>query len=130
MPSLYAFNNDSIQIQPEVPADPSPLLIRTIALCAVEVLEGLRNTNQLGSRVTPAVFEDLLAQRALRMERQNVYRLKQRIVPQPGNVVLSRTSDYAVESTVVMHTEPRSFAVAMRLEYIRKKWRATQLHVL
>lgn len=117
-------------VEPLVPEDPSPLLIRTIALCAVEVLEGLRPVTQLGGRVTPEVLESVLAQRRLRLERQAVYRMKQRIVPSPGAVVQSRPGDFSVEAVVVMHTEARSFAVALRLEYIRGRWRATQLHVL
>lgn len=142
MASLHALPHDDssepVAMRPESqatatrerPADPSPLLVRMIALYAVETIEGLRDTNQVGSWVMPSVLETLLAQRTLRLERRTMYKQSRRIVPQPGNVVLSRPTDLAVESAVVMHVEGRSFAVAMRLEFIRSKWRATQLHVL
>lgn len=109
---------------------PSTLHIRTLAICAVEVIQGLRSLDQIGGWVTPSVLASISTQRALRTERNTMYRDQRRVVSTPGRVVTSSPSPGIVDSAIVMHTAHRSYAVAMRFEHIRSKWRATELFVL
>lgn len=111
-------------------AEPSNLHIRTLAVCAVEVIQGLRSLDQIGGWVTPGVLASITTQRALRTERNTLYRDQRRVVSTPGRVVTSVPAPGKVDSAIVMHNTHRSFAVAMRFEYIRSKWRATELFVL
>lgn len=108
---------------------PSDMLIRTLALCAVEAVEGHRSIEQLGKWVTPSVLSALSEQRRLRMNRNTAYRDQRRLVASPGRL-LSTQEFGAVHCSVVMHAAHRSFAVTMRLERVRQAWRATELFVL
>lgn len=109
---------------------PSSLRIRTLALNAVEAVQGTRPLEQLARLVTSEVFEQLSQQRALRLDRNAVFNDKRRVVPIPGRVISFMPHADKVHASVVMHTENRSFAVALRLERFGQRWRATELAVL
>jgi len=112
------------------PANPTDMFLRTLALCAVEAVEGDRRVEQLGRWVTPAVLTMLSQQRTLRMNRNTVYRDQRRLRVAPGRILTSHTDTRSLNCSVVMHASHRSFAVTMRLEFVRDSWRATQIHVL
>jgi hypothetical protein len=105
-------------------------LIRNLAVCAVEAIDGLRPIEQFTNWITHEVAVELAARRQLRLERNQVYRDQRRRVPSPGAVTISMPTRRAVEAAIVVTIEGRSFAVAMRLEWIRERWRATCLTVL
>ena len=127
------------QLLTEVPSEhlsrphaevPSEMHIRTLAICAVEAVEGQRSVEQLSKWVTPEVLTSVYEQRRLRSNRQTAYRDDRRLVAAPGRILVSRNSPESVNCTVVMHAAHRSFGVTLRLEHIRQSWRATSLSVL
>lgn len=109
---------------------PDHQVIRTLAVYGFEVLDGSRSVAQLGAWITREVADQLIARRTARTERRTLYRDERRTVPVPGPVHLSLSSPIVAEATVVLQTGERFTAVAMRLEYLREKWRATNLTVL
>lgn len=112
-----------------IPA-PEHNTIAKLAIYALEILQGTRSLAQLNNTVSAEVVEQLLARRALWAERRTVYRDHRRAVPWPGRVRVSRPFPHIAEAVVVVYTEVRALAVAIRLEYFRGRWRATDLTVL
>lgn len=106
--------------------DPSPLLVRALAISAFEVLDGTRTVAQLGSRVSPAVAARLSRLRALQMEAG----ARRRRVPRARGVRIERVSASAAEAAAVLDTGVRVHAVALRLEVTHGRWRASELVVL
>lgn len=105
-------------------------LIRNLAVCAVEAVDGVRPIEQFAGLITREVSLALSLRRQLRQERHTSYRDRRRRVPCPGAVSISQPSAGVVEAAIVVTTDGRSFAVAMRLERVRERWRATHLTVL
>ena len=114
---------------PDIPA-PDLNIVRLLAVYSFEILDGSRAVSQLGGWITREVAEHLTQRRAARTERRTLTRDDRRTVPIPGPVHLSRPSPMVIEVTIVLRTEVRATAVAMRLEYLRERWRATNLTVL
>lgn len=114
---------------PDIPP-PDLNVVRRLAVYSYEVLDGTRAVAQLGGWITREVAEQLSTRRAARTERRTLYRDNRRSVPTPGPVHLSRPAPLVTEVTIVLRTEVRSTAVAMRLEFVRDRWRATELTVL
>lgn len=110
--------------------DPSAHFVRALATHAFEAVEGLRSIAQLGAALSVGAARQLALQRNALSERRQVYRDQRRCVPSPGRMRLCRVMPYVSEATVVLHTEHRSHAVAMRLEWIHGRWRASEVHVL
>lgn len=132
---LYALpelKNPTLQKRPDVANIPPPdtQIIQKIAIYGYEVLDGSRAVAQLGSWITRDVAEQLRSIRAARTERRTLYRDHRRRVPVPGRVHLSQVSSRVAEATVVLQTEARSTAVAIRMEFFHQRWRVTVLAVL
>ncbi|MGO1538033.1 MAG: Rv3235 family protein [Leucobacter sp.] len=104
--------------------------VAKLAVYAVEILDGSRSMTHLAGWVSEEVAEEIFARRALHAERRSIYRDGRRSVPRPGRVHMSRPFPHIVEAVVIMHTQARSFAVAVCLEFRRQRWRATCLTVL
>lgn len=113
----------------EIPA-PSPGFVRALAVQGFEVVEGIRTVAQLGPLVSLGVARRLTTMRAVRNERRAVYRDERRRVPRAAGVRIDRHSPDAAEAAVVLHVDARAHAVAMRLEWAHRHWRATDLTVL
>lgn len=109
---------------------PDSHMIQKLAIYGYEVLDGSRTVAQLGCWITRDVAEELTARRAARTERRTLYKDNRRFVPLPGSVHLSQVSSRVAEATVILQTEVRATAVAIRLEFLHKRWRATVLTVL
>lgn len=111
---------------------PDPgVLVDNLALGVVEVLGGVRDLEQLGRWMTEGVYKHLLrrsviAARGRSARRQPATRPKVRIAARRVTV----PADGVVEATVILTGAARTRAVAIRLEGIDKRWRATALHVL
>ena len=43
---------------------------------------------------------------------------------------LCRVLPHVAEVSVVVHTERRAHAVALRLEWVHSRWRASEVHVM
>lgn len=115
---------------PPLPGTITVHLIRNLAVCAVEALDGVRPIEQFSAWITHEVAVALTLRRQLRQERHASYRDRRRRVPAPGAVQLSQPAAGVIEAAIVITSEGHSFAVAMRLEWLRGRWRATHLTVL
>ena len=110
--------------------DPEPLL-RNLTHCIIEVLAGARDLDQLARWVTDDVYRNLskrvvLAARARRVKGQAPRRPAFTI----GNVLTCEPADGILEAVVMVHQRPRSRAVAIRLEGLDQRWRASAISVL
>ncbi len=110
--------------------DPMPL-VENLTRCAIEVLAGARDLDQMSRWVTEDVYRRLLkrtvlASRARALKRQPAVRPQFRL----GEPHLSSPADGVVEAVVVVHGSMRTRAVAIRLEGLDSRWRATALSVL
>lgn len=111
------------------PEAPSERTLRALALSAFEVLEGMRTVAQLGPWITEPVAQQLRERRALRTELRTLTRDVRCTVAEPGRAHITRTGA-AIEAVVVLHAASRSHAVALRLEVLDERWRASDLTVL
>ena len=110
--------------------DPAPLA-SNLALCVVEVLAGARSIDQLSRWVSDDVFIHLLRRSAIAARTR---RLTGATVQRPrlwvGDPVIARPQDGVVEAVVIVHQPSRSRAVAMRLDAVKERWRASAISVL
>lgn len=110
--------------------DPEPLL-RNLTTGVIEVLAGARELEQLARWVTDDVYAHLLRRTVLSATARQV---KGQEVRRPhlslGSIVLCRPRDGVVEATVIVHQPARSRAVAIRLEGLDRRWRASAITVL
>lgn len=113
------------------PELPTQKFVQALARHATEVLDGVRNLRQLESWITPAVALSLRARTQQRSERDHMYgHDSTRPLYFPGTVRTQIIDDESVEAVVTIRKGERVFAVAMRLEWFRNRWRAAHLTVL
>ncbi len=110
--------------------DPGPL-VENLARSVVEILAGVREIEQIARWMTEDVYHHLLrrvvlASRSRAARRVSVARPDYRI----GAVRITTPADGVVEATVILNGRIRSRAIAMRLEGLDSRWRATALVVL
>jgi hypothetical protein len=110
--------------------DPRPLA-ETLARCVVEVLAGTRDIDQIARWLSTDVHAHLMKRvvlarraRALRDESPGRFAFTM------GSTVLCEPSAGVVEAVVIVHGRARSRAVALRLEALGPRWRASAVHVL
>lgn len=129
VPRLKGFQDHQRLPSDDIPP-PDSRMIQKLAIYGYEALDGSRSIAQLGAWITRGVVEQLTSRRAAWTERRSLYRDNRRLVPVPGKVHLSQLSNRVAEATVVVQTEVRSTAIAIRLEFLHQRWRATDLTVL
>jgi hypothetical protein len=110
--------------------DPEPLLAN-LTRCVMEVLAGARELEQLSRWVTDDVYRHLLkrvvlASRARTVKKQQAQRPNISI----GTIVTSEPRDGVIEAVVLVHSPARTRAVAIRLEGLDSRWRASSINVL
>ena len=110
--------------------DPTPL-VENLTRCVIEVLLGAREVEQLARWVTEDTYlhlarRSIAARRARALRRQPVTRADYDV----GPVIVTHPADGVVEATAVVRSTGRTRAVAMRLEGLDARWRATAGHVL
>ena len=110
--------------------DPAPLCAN-LALCVVEALAGARSLDQVSRWVSESVFVHLLrrvviASRARAMAGAEAPRPRLRV----GEPHISSPLPGVVEAVVLVHQPARSRAIAIRLETVRGRWRATAITIL
>ena len=110
--------------------DPAPLATN-LARCVVEIVAGAREIEQIARWVSDDVYAHLL-KRVLIAARAREARgeVARRPAFTIGSVRVSEPSDGVAEAVVVIHGRARSRAVALRLEGLDRRWRATAVHVL
>lgn len=109
---------------------PSERFIRSLAAQAFEVIEGRRNITQLGWVITVAAARRLAAQRAALRESRALHHDQRVCIPSPGRVHLCRVQPHLAKASLAMHTEHRSYAVSLSLEWMHGHWRACEIYVL
>ncbi len=110
--------------------DPGPL-IEGLTRGVLEVLAGVREVDQLARWFAEEAFRKLVTRANLSARARSA----RSVVPaRPAFEILSvrhsSPADGVVEAVVIVAGPARSRAVAMRLEGIDRRWRATSLAVL
>jgi hypothetical protein len=110
--------------------NPEPLL-ENLTRCVIEILAGARELEQISRWVTDDVYRNLLKRvvisaRARQAKGQPVGRPSFSI----GSTSLFEPRDGVVEAVVIVRGRARTRAVALRLEGLDRRWRATVISVL
>jgi hypothetical protein len=110
--------------------DPT-MLVENLATGVVEVLGGVRDLEQLGRWLSEGVYRHLL-RRAVIASRGRAARGQSPARPfaHVGGTRITFPAGNVVEATVLLHGPNRTRAVAIRLEGMDSRWRATALAVL
>jgi hypothetical protein len=111
---------------------PDPrMLVENLSRSAVEILAGVRDLDQIARWVDENVYRHMVKRVVLANRARAV---KGAVAHRPtitvGTVRIDSPRDGIVEASVVINGRHRSRAVAMRLEGLDRRWRATALHVL
>jgi hypothetical protein len=110
--------------------DPEPLLIN-LTRCVLEILGGIRDLEQIGRWVTDDVYTALKTRAGIAARARAVKRMPAaRPVVTIARVVMTEPCDGIVEAVVIVHGRARSRAVAIRLEGLDHRWRASALSIL
>ncbi|MCS5716569.1 Rv3235 family protein [Herbiconiux sp. CPCC 205763] len=111
-------------------SDPKPLA-ESLARCVVEILSGTRDLDQISRWLSADVYAHLLKRVVLSTRaRQARGEAPSRLTFTMGTTVLCEPQDGIVEAVVIVHGRARSRAVAIRLEALDARWRASAVHVL
>jgi hypothetical protein len=110
--------------------DPA-LLAENLARSVLEILAGARELDQIARWVTDEVYQHLLkrvhiSQRARTLKGLPSHRPSFRV----GRTLVSHPAEGIVEAVVIIHGKARSRSVAIRLEGMDSRWRASAVHVL
>jgi hypothetical protein len=111
---------------------PDPrVLAENLARSVLEILAGARELDQIARWVTDEVFQHLLkrvhiSQRARTLKNVPAHRPSFRV----GRTLVSHPAEGIVEAVVIIHGKARTRSVAIRLEGMDSRWRASAVHVL
>lgn len=110
--------------------DPRPL-VENLTRCVIEILAGARELEQVARWVTDDVYRTLLS-RASISARARAARGAPVIRPtfSVGAPRLSEPRDGVIEAVVIVTNRARARAVAIRLEGLDRRWRASAITVL
>jgi hypothetical protein len=111
---------------------PSPRpLIENLTRCVIEILAGARDLEQISRWVTDDVYRHILKRTVLSARARHA---KGQPSARPafaiGSVIECEPRDGVVEAVVIVRGRARTRAVALRLEGLDHRWRATAIHVL
>ncbi len=110
--------------------DPRPLL-ENLTRCVIEVLAGARELEQIARWVSDDVYRHLLKRVVLSSRARQARNVSTRrptfAISEP---LVSEPRDGVVEAVVIVRGRARVRAVAIRLEGLDRRWRATAIHVL
>ncbi len=110
--------------------DPGPLL-ENLTRCVVEILAGARELEQIARWVTDDVHQHLLKRVVLSARARRAKGLAPtRPAFSIGSTRVCAPRDGVIEAVVVVHGRARTRAVALRLEGLDRRWRATAINVL
>lgn len=110
--------------------DPRPL-VENLTRCVIEILAGARELEQVARWVTDDVYRTLLS-RASISARARAARGAPTIRPtfSVGAPRITEPRDGVVEAVVIVTSRARARAVAIRLEGLDRRWRASAISVL
>ncbi|WP_235928975.1 Rv3235 family protein [Marisediminicola senii] len=118
------------------PADRSTLpspepLLENLTRCVIEILAGARDLEQISRWVTDDVYRHLLKRVVLSSKaRQAKGQVPTRPTFTIGSTSLCEPRAGVVEAVVIVRGRVRARAVAIRLEGLDNRWRATAINVL
>lgn len=109
---------------------PQPLL-ENLTRCVIEILAGARDLEQISRWVTDDVYRHLLKRVVLSTRARHA---KGQPAKRPtfaiGSTSICEPRDGVVEAVVIVASRARTRAVAIRLEGMDNRWRATAINVL
>lgn len=110
--------------------DPGPL-IENLARCVIEILAGARDIEQIARWVTDDVHRHVL-RRVVLSARARAAKGQKAVRPTftIGTTRTFEPRDGVVEAVVIVRGRARVRAVAIRLEGIDRRWRASAINVL
>ena len=110
--------------------NPHPL-IENLTRCVIEILAGARDLEQISRWVTDDVYRHLLKRVVLSARARQA---KGQPAARPtfgiGSITLCEPADGVVEAVVIVRGRARTRAVAIRLEGMDNRWRASVISVL
>ena len=110
--------------------NPEPLL-ENLTRCVIEILAGARDLEQISRWVSDDVYRHLLKRVVLSTRARQA---KGGAVVRPafsiGSTTICEPRDGVVEAVVIVRGRARTRAVALRLEGLDRRWRATAINVL
>ncbi len=110
--------------------NPQPL-IENLTRCVIEILAGARDLDQISRWVNDDVYRHLLKRVVLSARaRQATGQRATRPTFTIGSMSMCEPRDGVVEAVVIVGGRARTRAVALRLEGLDKRWRATAINVL
>ena len=110
--------------------DPQPM-VENLARSVMEILAGCRDLEQISRWVSDDVYRNLL-QRVHISRRARAVKKQAVVLPTfgLGRTIITHPTDGVVESVVIVHGKARTRSIAIRLEGLDGRWRATAIHVL
>jgi hypothetical protein len=110
--------------------DPAPLL-ENLTRCVIEILAGARELEQISRWLSDEVYRHLLT-RVIISSRARQARGQAAVRPSfaIGSTTVCEPRDGVVEAVIIVRGRARARAVAIRLEGLDRRWRATAIHVL
>jgi hypothetical protein len=119
------------QVTPRSQLPDPAVLIDNLATGVIEVLGGVRDLEQLGRWLSEGVYRHLLRRAVIAARGRAV---RGQMPSRPVAAIAARRITFpasnVVEATVILHGAARTRAVAIRLEGMDSRWRATALAVL
>ena len=110
--------------------EPQPLL-ENLTRCVIEILAGARDLEQIARWVSDDVYRHLLKRVVISTRaRQATGRAVTRPAFTIGSTTICEPRDGVIEAVVIVRGRARTRAVALRLEGLDKRWRATAVNVL
>lgn len=131
---LARYNDDDhFGMQPtprdELP-DPMPL-VENLARSVLEIIAGARDLEQIARWVSDDVYRLLTKRVQIAVRARSVSGASAtRPVFTTGRTIITEPCDGVVEAVVIVHGRARTRSVAVRLEGLDHRWRATAIHVL
>ena len=126
-------NDDFFDQQPTATSDlPNPQpMAENLARTVMEILAGCRDIDQISRWVTDDVYRNLLL-RVHISRRARAVKKQAAVLPNfsLGRTIITHPIDGVVESVVIVHGKARVRAIAIRLEGLDGRWRATAIHVI
>lgn len=140
LPTLVDLDRPAPPVEPELGcpseitgdvSESTQSFLESLTLCVMEVLAGVRDLDQVARWVSDDVYTHL-TQRVVLSARARQVKGDRTIRPTftIGRTVQSEPAPGVVEGVVIVHGKARSRAVALRLERLNSRWRASAINVL
>lgn len=110
--------------------DPEPLLIN-LTRGVLEAMAGAREPDQLARWLSDDAYRRLL-KRVVLATRARAITKRAAVMPTMvvDRVIVTKPTDGVIEAVVILHTRVRTRAVAVRLESMGDRWRASAINVM